>query len=303
MKIYNSIIDLIGNTPLIKINKLNNTNCTILAKVEFFNPAASIKDRVALNMIKEAQAQNIITPKKTTIIEPTSGNTGIGLALVCKTLGYELILTMPESMSKERRSILKAYGAKLVLTPKEKGMQGAIDKANELKNEIKDSYIPQQFDNPSNPKTHYNTTANEIWNDTEGKIDIIVSGIGTGGTITGCAKRLKELNPNIKAIGFEPESSPIITKNIAAQHKIQGIGANFIPKNYDANLIDKVITISDSEAIEYTKKLVEEEGIFAGISSGAAICAALKIAEENKNKIIVAILPDTGMRYLSEDIF
>ena len=303
MKIYNSITDLIGNTPLVKINKLNNTKSTILAKVEFFNPAASIKDRVALNMIKEAQAQKIITPHKTTIIEPTSGNTGIGLALVCKKLGYDLILTMPESMSKERRSILKAYGAKLVLTPKEKGMQGSIDKALELKEQIKNSYIPQQFDNPFNPQAHYKTTANEIWNDTEGKIDIIVAGIGTGGTITGCAKRLKELNPKIKAIGFEPESSPVITKNYASQHKIQGIGANFIPKNYDNKLIDEVITITDNEAIEYTKKLVEQEGIFAGISSGAAICAALKIAQKEQNKTIVTILPDTGMRYLSEDIF
>ncbi len=303
MKIYNSIVDLIGNTPLIRINKLNNTNSTILAKVEFFNPASSIKDRVALSMIKEAEKNKIITPNKTTIIEPTSGNTGIGLALVCMSMGYELILTMPESMSKERRAILSAYGAKLVLTPKEKGMQGAIDKANELKKEIKNSFIPQQFNNPSNPMTHYSTTAQEIWDDTDGKIDIIVAGIGTGGTITGCAKKLKELNPKIKAIGFEPNSSPMITKNIAAQHKIQGIGANFIPKNFDNSLIDEVITISDDEAIEYTKKLAKEEGIFAGISSGAAIAAAIKIAQNSSNKIITAILPDTGMRYLSEEIF
>ena len=303
MKIYNSIVDLIGNTPLIRINKLNNTNSTILAKVEFFNPASSIKDRVALSMIKEAEKNKIITPNKTTIIEPTSGNTGIGLALVCMSMGYELILTMPESMSKERRAILSAYGAKLVLTPKEKGMQGAIDKANELKKEIKNSFIPQQFDNPSNPMTHYSTTAQEIWDDTDGKIDIIVAGIGTGGTITGCAKKLKELNPKIKAIGFEPKSSPVITENIAAQHKIQGIGANFIPKNFDNSLIDEVITISDDEAIEYTKKLAKEEGIFAGISSGAAIAAAIKIAQNSSNKIITAILPDTGMRYLSEEIF
>lgn len=303
MKIYNSIVDLIGNTPLIRINKLNNTNSTILAKVEFFNPASSIKDRVALSMIKEAEKNKIITPNKTTIIEPTSGNTGIGLALVCMSMGYELILTMPESMSKERRAILSAYGAKLVLTPKEKGMQGAIDKANELKKEIKNSFIPQQFDNPSNPMTHYSTTAQEIWDDTDGTVDIIVAGIGTGGTITGCAKKLKELNPKIKAIGFEPKSSPVITENIAAQHKIQGIGANFIPKNFDNSLIDEVITISDDEAIEYTKKLAKEEGIFAGISSGAAIAAAIKIAQNSSNKIITAILPDTGMRYLSEEIF
>ncbi len=303
MKIYNSIIDLIGNTPLIKINKLNNTTSTILAKVEFFNPAASIKDRTALNMIKDAQEKKLITPNKTTIIEPTSGNTGIGLALVCRALGYKLILTMPESMSKERRAILKAYGADLILTPKEKGMQGAIDKALELEKEIKNSYIPQQFDNPSNPEVHYKTTAQEIWNDTDGKIDILVAGIGTGGTITGCARKLKELNPKIKIIGFEPESSPVITKNIAAQHKIQGIGANFIPKNFDKKIIDEVITINDNEAIEYTKLLVKEEGIFAGISSGAALSAAIKTAKKYKNKTIVVILPDTGMRYLSEEIF
>lgn len=303
MKIYNSIIDLIGNTPLIKINKLNNTTSTILAKVEFFNPAASIKDRTALNMIKDAQEKKLITPNKTTIIEPTSGNTGIGLALVCRALGYKLILTMPESMSKERRAILKAYGADLILTPKEKGMQGAIDKALELEKEIKNSYIPQQFDNPSNPEVHYKTTAQEIWNDTDGKIDILVAGIGTGGTITGCARKLKELNPKIKIIGFEPESSPVITKNIAAQHKIQGIGANFIPKNFDKKIIDEVITINDNEAIEYTKLLVKEEGIFAGISSGAALSAAIKTAKKYENKTIVVILPDTGMRYLSEEIF
>ena len=303
MKIYNSIIDLIGNTPLIKINKLNTTNSTILAKVEFFNPAGSIKDRVALNMIKEAQNKNMITPNKTTIIEPTSGNTGIGLALVCRALGYKLILTMPESMSKERRSILSAYGAELVLTESKKGMQGAIDKAIELNKQIKDSYIPQQFNNPFNPETHYNTTAQEIWKDTNGQIDILIAGIGTGGTLSGCARRLKELNKDIMVVGFEPASSPVITENHAGQHKIQGIGANFIPKNLDLKLVDKIITIEDKEAIDYTKKLATEEGIFAGISSGAAICAALKIAKDFKNKTIVTILPDSGMRYLSEEIF
>lgn len=305
MKIHNNMLELIGNTPLVKINKLNTGYADIAVKVEFFNPAASIKDRAALSMIEEAEKQGLIEQGKTTIIEPTSGNTGIGLALVCLLKGYKLILTMPDSMSKERRDILKAYGAELVLTAGEKGMKGAIEEAEKLHNEIKNSFIPQQFDNPANPKIHYETTAEEIWNDTDGKVDIVVAGVGTGGTISGIAKKLKEKNPNIKAIAVEPYSSPVITKGIAGAHQIQGIGANFVPKNYNAELIDEVITVKNEDAVEMARKLANTEGIFCGISSGAALSAAIELSkrEENKGKLIVAIMPDTGMRYLSSVMF
>lgn len=305
MKIHNNMLELIGNTPLVKINKLNTGYADIAVKVEFFNPAASIKDRAALSMIEEAEKQSLIEQGKTTIIEPTSGNTGIGLALVCLLKGYKLILTMPDSMSKERRDILKAYGAELVLTAGAKGMKGAIEEAEKLHNEIKNSFIPQQFDNPANPKIHYETTAEEIWNDTDGKVDIVVAGVGTGGTISGIAKKLKEKNPNIKAIAVEPYSSPVITKGIAGAHQIQGIGANFVPKNYNAELIDEVITVKNEDAVEMARKLANTEGIFCGISSGAALSAAIELSkrEENKGKLIVAIMPDTGMRYLSSVMF
>lgn len=305
MKIHNNMLELIGNTPLVRINKLNTGYADIAVKVEFFNPAASIKDRAALSMIEEAEKQGLIKQGETTIIEPTSGNTGIGLALVCLLKGYKLILTMPDSMSKERRDILKAYGAELVLTAGEKGMKGAIEEAEKLHNEIKNSFIPQQFDNPANPKIHYETTAEEIWNDTDGEVDIVVAGVGTGGTISGIAKKLKEKNPNIKAIAVEPYSSPVITKGIAGTHQIQGIGANFIPKNYDANVIDEVLTVKNKDAVEMARKLANTEGIFCGISSGAALSAAIELSkrEENKGKLIVAIMPDTGMRYLSSVMF
>lgn len=305
MKIHNNILELIGNTPLVKINKLNTGYADIVVKVEFFNPAASIKDRAALSMIEEAEKQGLIEQGKTTIIEPTSGNTGIGLALVCLLKGYKLILTMPDSMSKERRDILKAYGAELVLTSGAEGMKGAINEAEKLHNEIKNSFIPQQFNNPANPKIHYETTAEEIWNDTDGKVDIIVAGVGTGGTISGIAKKLKEKNQNIKAIAVEPFSSPVITKGVAGAHQIQGIGANFIPQNYNADVIDEVLTVKNEDAIEIARKLANTEGIFCGISSGAALSAAIEISksEENKGKLIVAILPDTGMRYLSSVMF
>lgn len=305
MKIHNNVLELIGNTPLVKINKLNTGYADITVKVEFFNPAASIKDRAALSMIEEAEKQGLIKKGETTIIEPTSGNTGIGLALVCLLKGYKLILTMPDSMSKERRDILKAYGAELVLTAGAKGMKGAIEEAENLHNEIKNSFIPQQFDNPANPKIHYETTAEEIWNDTDGKVDIVVAGVGTGGTISGIAKKLKEKNPNIKAIAVEPYSSPVITKGIASAHQIQGIGANFVPKNYNAELIDEVLTVKNEDAVEMARKLANTEGIFCGISSGAALSAAIKLSkrEENKGKLIVAIMPDTGMRYLSSVMF
>ena len=305
MKIYNNLIELIGNTPLVRINKLNTGYSDIAAKVEFFNPAGSIKDRAALSMIEEAEEEGLIEAGKTTIIEPTSGNTGIGLALVCLLKGYKLILTMPDSMSKERRDILKAYGAELVLTDGTKGMQGAVDEAERLHKENKDSFIPQQFNNPANPKIHYETTAEEIWNDTDGKVDIIVAGVGTGGTISGIAKKLKEKNPNIKAIAVEPYSSPVITQGKAGAHQIQGIGANFIPKNYNADLIDEVITVKNEDAVNTARNLADKEGIFAGISSGAALHAAIELSQrqENKGKLIVVILPDTGMRYLSSVMF
>ena len=305
MKIYNNISELIGNTPLVRINKLNKGYADILVKIEYFNPAGSIKDRTALSMIEDAERKGLIKSGESTIIEPTSGNTGIGLALVSLIKGYKLILTMPETMSKERRDILRAYGVQLILTDGKKGMQGAVEEAERLKKEIKGSFIPQQFNNPSNTKVHYETTGMEIWNDTEGKVDIVIAGIGTGGTISGIAKKLKEKNPNIKAIGVEPAASPVITKGKAGAHKIQGIGANFIPKNYDASIIDKVITVTDEDAINTALKLTKEEGIFAGISSGAALYAALELSkqEENKDKLIVVILPDTGMRYLSSDMF
>ncbi len=305
MKIYNNLIELIGNTPLVRINKLNTGYSDIAAKVEFFNPAGSIKDRAALSMIEEAEKEGLIEAGKTTIIEPTSGNTGIGLALVCLLKGYKLILTMPDSMSKERRDILKAYGAELVLTDGTKGMQGAVDEAERLHKENKNSFIPQQFNNPANPKIHYETTAEEIWNDTDGKVDIIVAGVGTGGTISGIAKKLKEKNPNIKAIAVEPYSSPVITQGKAGAHQIQGIGANFIPKNYNADLIDEVITVKNEDAVNTARNLADKEGIFAGISSGAALHAAIEVSQrqENKGKLIVVILPDTGMRYLSSVMF
>ncbi len=305
MKIYDNLLDLIGNTPLVRINKLNTGYADIIAKVEYFNPAGSVKDRPALSMIEEAEKQGLITAGKTVIIEPTSGNTGIGLALIALIKGYKLILTMPDSMSKERRDVLKAYGAQLVLTSGSKGMQGAVDEAERLHNEIKDSFIPQQFNNPANPKIHYETTAEEIWNDTDGKVDIIVAGVGTGGTISGCGKKLKEKNPDIKAYAVEPASSPVLTKGQAGSHQIQGIGANFVPKNYDPSVVDGVITVTNEDAVKTAKELGSKEGIFSGISSGAALLAAVELSkkEENKGKMIVVILPDTGMRYLSSVMF
>lgn len=305
MKIYNNLIELIGNTPLVKINKMNKGYADIAVKVEYFNPAGSIKDRAALSMIEEAEKQGIIKAGETVIIEPTSGNTGIGLALIALIKGYRLILTMPETMSKERRDVLKAYGAELVLTEGAKGMQGAVDKAEELHKEMKNSFIPQQFNNPANPKIHYETTAEEIWTDTDGKVDIVVAGVGTGGTISGIGKKLKEKNPNIKAIAVEPFSSPVLSKGQAGPHQIQGIGANFVPQNYNADIINEIITVRNEDAVQTAREIAKQEGIFAGISSGAALWAAIELSkrEENKGKLIVAILPDTGMRYLSSVMF
>lgn len=305
MKIHNNLLELIGNTPLVRINKLNTGYAEIVVKVEYFNPAGSIKDRAALSMIEEAEKQGLIKAGETTIIEPTSGNTGIGLALVCLLKGYKLILTMPDTMSKERRDILKAYGAELVLTDGKFGMKGAIEEAERLNKEIQNSFIPQQFSNPANPKVHYETTSEEIWKDTDGKVDIVVAGVGTGGTISGIAKKLKEKNTNIKAVAVEPFSSPVITKGKAGSHQIQGIGANFVPKNYDSNIVDEVLTVKNEDAIKTARELANKEGIFVGISSGAALSAAIELSnrEENKGKLIVVIFPDTGMRYLSSVMF
>lgn len=298
MDIKENILHTIGNTPLVKINKLNDGNSTILAKVESFNPGGSVKDRPALNMIEDAEKRGLINAN-TIIIEPTSGNTGIGLAMVCAVKGYRMILTMPETMSVERRKLLSAYGAELVLTDGSKGMQGAVDKANELHKEFPNSFIPQQFSNPANPEIHYLTTAEEIWQDTDGKVDIIIGGVGTGGTISGISKKLKSKNPEIKAIAVEPEASQMLGKGVAGPHKIQGIGANFVPDNFDRSVVDEIFAVSNEDAIETSCNLAKQEGILCGISCGAAMYAALQISKREKNKIIVVILPDTGERYLS----
>ncbi len=300
MNYAENILKTIGNTPLVKINKLNQGDAIVFAKVESFNPAGSVKDRPALNMIETAERQGLIN-NDTVIIEPTSGNTGIGLAMVCAVKGYRMILTMPETMSEERRKLLKAYGAELVLTDGAKGMQGAVDKANDLHKEIKNSFIPQQFANPSNPEVHINTTAEEIWRDTDGKVDIVVAGVGTGGTISGIAKGLKAKNSKIKAVAVEPETSPLLSKGVAGPHKIQGIGANFVPENFDKSVVDEIFTVSNEDALKTACRVAKEEGIFCGISSGASLYTACELAkmEENKGKLIVAILPDTGERYLS----
>ena len=300
MNYAENILKTIGNTPLVKINKLNQGDAIVFAKVESFNPAGSVKDRPALNMIETAERQGLIN-KDTVIIEPTSGNTGIGLAMVCAVKGYRMILTMPETMSEERRKLLKAYGAELVLTDGAKGMQGAVDKANDLHKEIKNSFIPQQFANPSNPEVHIHTTAEEIWRDTDGKVDIVVAGVGTGGTISGIAKGLKAKNSKIKVVAVEPETSPLLSKGIAGPHKIQGIGANFVPENFDKSVVDEIFTVSNEDALKTACRVAKEEGIFCGISSGASLYTACELAkmEENKGKLIVAIMPDTGERYLS----
>lgn len=296
-------MDTIGKTPLIQIDRFKKAcevNNKIFAKVEFFNPGGSVKDRVGLKLIEQAYEDQLIN-KKTTIIEPTSGNTGIGLAIACAIYGNELILTMPETMSLERQKLLKAYGAKIVLTAGEKGMQGSVDKANELANKIENSYIPGQFVNPSNPLAHEETTALEIIDDFDDNIDYFVAGIGTGGTITGIARILKKKYPDIKIIGIEPKDSPLITKGKAGSHDLQGIGANFIPKILDLDLVDEVITVSTDDAYEAARILAKKEGLLVGITAGAALHGATKITDKNKN--IVVLLPDTGERYLSTSLF
>lgn len=298
---YENIIEAIGNTPLVKINKLT-TSKNLYAKIEFFNPGGSVKDRVGLAMIEEAEKQGLIN-KDTVIIEPTSGNTGIGLALIAAVKGYKMILTMPETMSIERRKLLSAYGAKLVLTDGTKGMKGAIEKAQELHKEIENSFIPQQFQNPANPLKHYNTTAQEIWKDLEGKIDIFVAGVGTGGTISGVGKFLKEQNKNIKIVAVEPESSPVLSGGVSGRHKIQGIGAGFVPDTFNRDVVDEIITVTNEDAIETAVASAKQEGILVGISSGASLFSAIKLANENPDKTVVALLPDTGERYLSSVLF
>lgn len=298
MKIANNMTELIGNTPLVKINKLTDKN--IFAKLESFNPAGSVKDRPALNMIESAEKNGLIN-NDTVIIEPTSGNTGIGLAMVCAIKGYKLILTMPETMSIERQKLLRAYGAQVILTDGIKGMQGSVDKAIELSHKYPNSFIPQQFNNTANPEIHITTTAEEIWRDTDGKIDILVAGVGTGGTISGTAKGLKQHNSNIKVVAVEPFNSQVLAGKEAQGHKIQGIGANFVPKNFDRDVVDEIFPVKDEDAIETTKKLAILEGILCGISSGAVVYASVEISKrpENAEKNIVVILPDLGERYLS----
>jgi len=297
------LTDLIGNTPLLALNNYGkelNLPANILAKLEYFNPAGSAKDRIAVAMIEAAEEAGLLK-EGSTIIEPTSGNTGIGLASVAAAKGYQTILTMPDTMSVERRNLLKAYGAQLVLTPGELGMQGAIDKAVELAKLIEGAFIPGQFDNPANPKAHYETTGPEIWRDTEGKVNVLVAGVGTGGTLSGTAKFLKEQNPEIKVVAVEPDVSPVLQGGEAAPHKLQGIGANFVPKNYDASVVDEVLGITAEDAYKTCRLLAKHEGLLVGVSSGAAAYAATLLAqrEEYKDKNIVVILPDSGERYLS----
>jgi cysteine synthase A len=300
VKIYNSLTQLIGNTPLLRINSLSKNSSEVVAKLESFNPY-SVKDRVAFNMLKSAFEQGLIT-KDSTIIEPTSGNTGIGLAFCCASMGLKCILTMPSSMSEERKKLLSALGATLVLTPPSEGMKGAIAKAEELKSSIDGAFIPQQFENTANPLSHQ-STASEIIADTDGKIDYFVACIGTGGTISGVGKILKERIPSIKIIGIEPFDSPLITKGKSAPHKIQGIGANFIPSIYDSTVVDEVVTIKTEDAYETCRNVAKNEGLLVGISSGSALFVASEIAKNTEGKRIVALCPDSGERYLSTDLF
>lgn len=305
--IYKGTIGLIGNTPLVEavnIEGANNLKATILLKLEYFNPAGSVKDRIAKAMIEDAENKGLLK-SDSVIIEPTSGNTGIGLAAIAAAKGYRVILTMPETMSVERRNILKAYGAEIVLTDGAKGMKGAIEKSEELAREIPNSYIPGQFSNPANPAMHRATTGPEIWNDTDGNVDFFVAGVGTGGTVTGVGEYLKSQNPNVKIVAVEPKTSPVLSEGKAGPHKIQGIGAGFVPETLDTSIYDEVIPVSNEDAFEASKQIAKREGVLVGISSGAALKAALELAErpENSGKTIVALLPDSGDRYYSTQLF
>ena len=306
-KIHGNLISLVGNTPLLEVQNIEKgeeLKARLIVKVEFFNPGGSVKDRVALAMIEEAEKRGMLRPGSV-IIEPTSGNTGIGLAWVASVKGYKLILTMPETMSLERQNLLKALGATLVLTPGNEGMTGAIRRANELKEEHEESIILGQFDNPANPTAHQHTTAEEIWNDTDGQVDIFVASVGTGGTLSGTAEGLKRHNPAIRTVAVEPDASPVLSGGTAGPHKIQGIGAGFVPQNYHAEVVDEIVRVKDDDAIRAARMLAQREGLLVGISSGAAFHAALELArqEENTGKIIVVLLPDTGERYLSTDLY
>lgn len=307
MKIVQKITDLIGHTPLLELTHTEQEEqlqATLLGKLEYFNPAGSVKDRIAKAMIDEAEEQGLLHPDSV-LIEPTSGNTGIGLASVAAARGYRLIITMPETMSVERRNLMKAYGAELVLTEGAKGMKGAIEKADELAVQIPNSFIPSQFTNPANPEAHKKTTGVEIWDDTDGKVDIFVAGVGTGGTISGVGAYLKEQNPNVKIVAVEPKSSPVLSEGFAGAHKIQGIGAGFVPETLDTKIYDEVIAVENEAAFETGRKIARNEGVLVGISSGAAVWAAIQLAKrpENKGKVIVVLLPDTGERYLSTPMF
>lgn len=306
-KIYERITELVGNTPLVKVSnysKANGLEAQVLVKLEYFNPAGSVKDRIAKAMIEDAEKKGLLK-KDSVIIEPTSGNTGIGLAAVAASRGYRIIITLPETMSVERRNLLKAYGAEVFLTEGVKGTKGAIEKAEELAREIPNSFIPGQFTNPVNPATHIATTGPEIWNDTDGKVDIFVAGIGTGGTISGVGEYLKSKNPDIKIVAVEPAASPVLSKGVGGPHKIQGIGAGFVPKTLNTKIYDEIITVSNEDAFTAGRELARKDGILVGISSGAALHAAAILAKrpENRGKTIVALLPDTGDRYLSTEMF